>query len=116
MDVSKTVKSVNESLCTYNGLVSQLGLPADFEAPLATNSDNLYHLQNNILPLLRTKKKNAKRDAFQAQATVRQKEDELSMEKELLQEMSVEVTKLESKLKRLEEDRLITKKEIETEV
>ncbi|KAK4315625.1 hypothetical protein Pmani_013154 [Petrolisthes manimaculis] len=115
MEIGKTMKSLNENICMYNGLVSQLELSNDYEATSVINSDNLYHLQNNIIALLRTKKKNVKHDAFQTQDAKRQKEDELYMTKEMLQEKSVEVTKLESKLKRLEDDKLITKKEVQTE-
>ncbi|XP_042241458.1 kinetochore protein NDC80 homolog isoform X2 [Homarus americanus] len=115
MEVGKAQKSLSNSIRTYNALARQLELPSDYEVSSAIVSDITQHWQTVLLNEMRTRKKNAKLDTYQSQNQQRQKEDEKNMIKEMLQEKKDQANKLENKLKRVEEDILMTKNEIAVE-
>ncbi|XP_042875199.1 kinetochore protein NDC80 homolog [Penaeus japonicus] len=115
MEVGKAQSNLCESICAYNKLVHQLDLPEDFEIWSADVAENIHHWKTTLLDDLQSRKKVAKHAMYEEQNRLIRKEEEISMVNEMLLEKKDQMTKLESKLRRVEEDIVMTKNEISAE-
>nr|XP_045625983.1 kinetochore protein NDC80 homolog [Procambarus clarkii] len=112
METGKLQKTLCDSVCSFNTLIRQLELPSDCEISSANVSGNLHHWQNTLLNELRVRKKNAKQDTYLVQTQKREKEGEVDTIREMFQDKADQTSKLENKLRRVEENILLTKTEI----
>lgn len=78
MEVSKAQKNLSSAVCTYNALAQKLELSGDYKISTANLNECLSYWQTTLLNNLRLLKKNAKREAYDAQNQKRQKDEEIN--------------------------------------
>lgn len=115
MELSKAQKTLQESVHSYNTLVQQLELGDAFKVSSVGVAECLHDWENELLNSLRSFKKSAKQNVFQAQTNTQRVEEGKCSVLEMLQDKRDNLKKHELKLKRLEDNIQMTRNEISQE-
>ncbi|XP_064120462.1 kinetochore protein NDC80 homolog [Macrobrachium nipponense] len=112
MSLGKSQKELSDKVSSHNSLVTELELGEAFEIDCSNIADNMQYWRKQLISGLYESKKNTKHASYDSQSNKLRKDEELAVVQENLKEKKGEIEKLESKLRRVEEDITLTKSEI----